>query len=263
MRERLAAELVVQGGRMAMDYFDRATISWKGDGSMVTDADLAIELHLTKSIAAAFPEDLVLGEESAREARPTAAARFTWIIDPVDGTNNFGRGLPGFSISIGILEGGMPYAGAVYDPIARWLFTGRRGDGAHLNGRRLQVAGARLSAASLIALRTPLDDQVLSFAEDWLRRYRVRRFGSTALHLCYAAMGALDLVHDDRATLWDVAGAAPIVLEAGAALTRADGGPLFPMSLQHPAGGRIALVAGNPVSHAQAVADIAAAATLA
>src|SRR5262249_45608288 len=66
------------------------------------------------------------------------------------------------------------------------------------------------------------------YIEDWLRRYRLRRFGSTALHLCYVAMGALDVVHDHRSTLWDVAGAAPIVLEAGAVLTQADRSPLFP-----------------------------------
>ena len=255
LRERLAADLAVRGGRLALEYFHRAQVSWKPDGSMVTDADLAIQELLGTEIARSFPDDAVVGEEGQPEQGRTEAL-YSWVLDPVDGTNNFGRGLPGFAVSIGVLRNRQPFAGAVYDPITRWLFTACAGRGAWLNDWPLQTRPAPLSRSSLFAIRSPLEDGVPAFIEDWLRRYRLRRFGSTALHLCYVALGALDLVHDHRASLWDIAGAAPVLLEAGGVLTTAEGAPVFPATPAQLAGAPIAFLAGNPVSHAQAMADV-------
>jgi myo-inositol-1(or 4)-monophosphatase len=263
VRERLAADLAVRGGRMALEYFHRAQISWKPDGSVVTDADLAIQEHLAMEIARSFPDDAVVGEEGQPAADGRSHALYSWVIDPVDGTNNFGRGLPGFAVSIGVLRNRQPFAGAVYDPITRWLFTACAGRGAWLNERALRTRPATLSRSSLLSIRTPLEEGIPPFVDEWLRRYRVRRFGSTALHLCYVALGALDLVHDHRASLWDIAGAAPILLEAGGVLTTIEGAPLFPATTAHLRGAPIAFLAGNPASHAQAVSDVVAASAFA
>jgi myo-inositol-1(or 4)-monophosphatase len=261
IRERLAADLAVRGGRLALEYFHRAQVSWKPDGSMVTDADLAIQQELAIEVARAFPDDAVVGEEGRRDP-DDGGALYSWILDPVDGTNNFGRGLPGFSVSVGVLRNRQPFAGAVYDPISRWLFTACIGRGAWLNDRPLRTRPIPLTRSSLVSIRTPLEDGVPPFIEDWLRRYRLRRFGSTALHLCYVALGALDLVHDHRASLWDVAGAAPILLESGGVVTGPHGASLFPATAAHLAGAPIAFLAGNPTSHAQALLDVATAVPL-
>ncbi|HXD99061.1 MAG TPA: inositol monophosphatase [Candidatus Acidoferrum sp.] len=261
IRERLAADLAVRGGRLALEYFHRAQVSWKPDGSMVTDADLAIQEELATEIAGAFPDDAVVGEEGHVED-DRSSALYSWVLDPVDGTNNFGRGLPGFSVSIGVLRNGQPFAGAVYDPISRWLFTACVGRGAWLNDRPLRTRPAPMTRSSLFSIRTPLEDGVPPFVDEWLRRYRLRRFGSTALHLCYIALGALDLVHDHRASLWDIAGATPVLLEAGGMLTGSDGAALFPATAAHLAGAPISFLAGNPASHAQALLDVAAAVPL-
>src|SRR5437879_4768504 len=159
----------------------------------------------------------------------------------------------------GVLRARMPFAGAVYDPVARWLFTGCAGRGAWLNDRPLRVRSQPLAGDSFFAIRTPCEGGVPEYVESWLRRYRVRRFGSTALHLCYVALGGLDFVHDDRASLWDVAGAAPVVLEAGGVLTTDEGAAVFPVSAAQSAGAPIALLAGHPASHADAVRDVRAA----
>jgi myo-inositol-1(or 4)-monophosphatase len=261
VRERLAADLAVRGGRMALEYFHRAQVSLKPDGSMVTDADIAIQEHLATAIARDFPDDAVVGEEGQPQDGRSETL-YSWVIDPVDGTNNFGRGLPGFSVSIGVLRNRQPFAGAVYDPITRWLFTACAGRGAWLNERSLRTRPAPLSRSSLVSIRTPMEDGVPPFVEEWLRRYRLRRFGSTALHLCYVALGALDLVYDHRASLWDIAGAAPILLEAGGVLTTTDGAPLFPATAAQLAGAPMGFVAGNPASHAQALLDLVAAPAL-
>lgn len=262
LRERLAADLAVRGGRLALEYFHRAQVSWKPDGSMVTDADVAIQEHLATEIARAFPDDAVVGEEGQPEDSRSDAL-YSWVLDPVDGTNNFGRGLPGFAVSIGVLRNRQPFAGAVYDPLTRWLFTACAGRGAWLNDWPLQTRPMPLSRSSLVSIRSPLEHGVPPFVEEWLRRYRLRRFGSTALHLCYVALGALDLVHDHRASVWDIAGAAPVLLEAGGVLTGVDGAPLFPATSAQMAGASLAFLAGNPASHAQALADVASASALA
>ena len=228
-RAATASEIARLAGKIALDYFERAEISWKADDSMVTEADVAIQAWLEEEIATGFPDDGILGEEGLTKSRLQPGARFVWVIDPVDGTNNFGRGIPGFAISVGVLRDGEPFAGAVYDPVSGQLFTACVGQGAWLNGRRLAVAPVALSSRSLFSIRSPFSGEVPGHVAGWLRRYRLRRFGSTALQLCYVAVGALAFVHDHRASLWDIAGAAPIVTEAGGVLTADDGAPLFPI----------------------------------
>jgi myo-inositol-1(or 4)-monophosphatase len=177
-------------------------------------------------------------------------------VDPLDGTENFGQGMPGFSVSVGILRDGMPLAGAVYDPIADWLYTACAGHGAYVNGRRLVVRPQALSPHSFVAIRTPYHGQVQAFILRWLCRHRLRRFGSTALQLCYVASGGLAVVHDQRALLWDIAGAAPVLLEAGGILTRPDGSSLFPLEAGRYHGEPIAFLAGDPGGHAEGLAEI-------
>ena len=105
-RAAAATEVARLAGKIALDYFEHAEVSWKADDSMVTEADVAIQSWLEDEIAAAFPSDGILGEEGLTRSRLRPGARFVWVIDPVDGTNNFGRGIPGFAISVGVLRDG-------------------------------------------------------------------------------------------------------------------------------------------------------------
>ena len=220
---------------------------------------LAIQTCLDQAIAAAFPDDGVLGEESGASAPRRLGAPHVWVLDPIDGTNNFGRGLPGFAVSVGVLRYGRPFCGTVYDPVAEQLFTGFVGHGAWLGERPLRLTPTPRSARSLFCARTPYRGGVLPFVERWLGRYRLRRVGSTALHLCYVATGALAFVHDQRASLWDVAGAAPVVIEAGGALTSERGSPLFPLDPDGYHGEPIAFLAGDPMAHDECLREIRAA----
>jgi myo-inositol-1(or 4)-monophosphatase len=132
-----AARLARLAGRVALERWPKGAATWKDDGSMVTDADISIQSLLEGEIAAGFPEDGVLGEEGPAARRLDAP--HVWVVDPIDGTNNFGRGLPGFSVSVGVLRYGRPFCGAVYDPVADQLFRGLVGHGAWLNERPLRV----------------------------------------------------------------------------------------------------------------------------
>src|SRR5262245_20128406 len=243
-------------GKIALDYFERAEVSWKSDDSMVTEADVAIQGWLEDEVARAFPGDGILGEEGLSRKSRHPGSRFVWVLDPVDGTNNFGRGIPGFAISIGVLRDGVPFAGAVYDPISSQLFTACAGHGAWLNGRRLRVDGAVLGPRSLFSIRAPFSGTVPCYVQQWLGHYRLRRLGSTALQLCYVALGALAFVHDHRASLWDIAGAAVVIVEAGGVLTAEHGALLFPIEPDAYGGEPMAVLAGDPTGHRQALADI-------
>jgi len=254
-RAEATIRLARLGGRMALAMFRETPVSWKPDGSMLTDADMRIQRRLETEITALFPGDAMLGEEETGAAGAGPDARHCWVLDPIDGTNNFGRGMPGFTVSVGVLRDGLPWAGAVYDPVADHLFCARRGSGAWLNGGRLSLSPAPLSARSLFSIRAPFEDPVPECVLRWLRRYRLRRIGSTALHLCYVAIGGLAFVHDHRASLWDVAGAALVLAEAGGLITRDDGTPLFPVALTR-AHEPLAFIAGDPEAHRAALADV-------
>ena len=214
------------------------------------------QARLDEGIGRAFPDDGVRGEENGASPPRRLEAPHVWIVDPIDGTNNFGRGLPGFSVSVGVLRYGRPFCGAVYDPLTGQLFTGLVGQGAWLNERPLRVTPAALSARSLFRVRTPYRDGVPGFVQGWLGRYRLRRVGSTALHLCYVASGALAFVHDPRASLWDIAGAAPVAIEAGAVLTGERGSPRFPIDPDGYDGEPIAFLAGDPLAHDESLRDV-------
>jgi len=256
-RAQMAAELALLGGRLALERFHHGQASLARDGSGLANADVVIQEALGREIARVFPGDALVGEEGLlAPARPDA--RYGWVLDPIGGPDNFARGLPGFSVSIGVLRDGMPFAGAVYDPIARWLFTGCAGRGAWLNDRPLRVRSGADEDGVVFSVRTPCAGAIPEFVEGWMRHHRVRDFGSTALHLCYVAAGGLDFVHDDRASLWDIAGAAPILLEAGGVLTTDGGGPIFPPTSRQSIGGPIEVLAGTPGAHARTLGEIPA-----
>lgn len=251
-RQQLAAELAAHGGRVALEYFHRARHEDASDST----ADADIRQRLAAKIAAAFPDDAVVGVEAGQPGGRSHGL-YSWVVAPGEAARSFGLGLPGFAVSIGVLRSGLPFVGAVYDPVARWLFTACAGRGAWLNERPLHAQPAALTRKSVVAIGSPFEAGLLPVTEEWLRRYRMRGFGSTALHLCYVAMGALDLVLDHRALLEDIAGAATVVLEAGGVLTRADGAPVFPAARPHLAGMPLAVLAGNRTSHAEALAEVA------
>ena len=257
-RLRLAVALAHQAGRQATAAAQGAAhVGWKGPGDRVTDADVAIQSWLVDQIHAGFPRDGIVAEEGL--AADPGPREFVWIVDPLDGTNNFALGIPCFSVSIGILRQGLPHAGVVHDPNTGFTCWATRGQGAVAGDRVITVAGQSLTAASNIAVRVPLDSDLVPAVTGWLRRYKLRGFGSVALHLAYAAIGALDVVLDHTATLWDIAAGAVILLEAGGAITDPRGHPLFPPPAAAYCGAPMPFLAGNPWAHAEALSDCQAA----
>src|SRR5664280_831888 len=115
-RIEVAKRAVVAQTELLHREFRRAPSSWKYDGTRVTTADLAVSEAILRELASQFPEDQGFSEESGDVTRPVAAtARFCWVLDPIDGTNNYAAGIPYCAISLALLEQGAPVYGVVYD----------------------------------------------------------------------------------------------------------------------------------------------------
>ncbi len=210
-------------------YFSSPRVFHKGPRDLLTEVDIAAQRAIVSGLRARFPDHAILAEEEGLDRLPTA--EWTWVIDPLDGTTNFARGLPDFCVSIGLLHRDRPYLGVVYDPLRDHLFHARRGEGAWVNGRRLQVSQ-----------RVGLTDALLGF--DWARsddRRRllvtmvgqvsrqaiaVRSLGVAALGLCYVAAGWYDAYFNFELRIWDVAAGAVLIEEAGGQISTLEGDPI-------------------------------------
>jgi myo-inositol-1(or 4)-monophosphatase len=224
-----AIEAAIAAGRIQRRYFRQAIeIRKKGPIDLVTVADLEVERAFRELIGERFPSHVVLGEEApagSEAGEAPSAPRYRWIIDPIDGTTNFAHGLACFCVSIALEVDGRLEVGVVYDPMADELFAAERGEGARLNGARLQVSGQALLIDALLVTGFPYtiaerrQRQIEVFSAFLGQTRGVRRLGSAALDLSYVAAGRFDGFWEEGLHSWDIAAAVLIVEEAGGTVT--------------------------------------------
>ncbi len=228
------------------DGFGRSTTSWKSDGTRVTSADLAISAAILAELGRRFPADQAFSEEMPGADRPAAVtARFCWVLDPIDGTNNYAAGIPFCAISLALLEDGAPVFGVVYDMARRSLIRGGPGRGAFDGDRPVRVSPRDPDPGSLVGIHSPYDQAFAPQAEAVIRAFKLRGLGSSTLHLAYVGIGLLDGVVDHNVRVWDIAAAHAIALGGGAEVDYLRNGP-FPLRSFTVTAPRIRYVAGNP-----------------
>ena len=190
-----------------------------GPGDYVTDVDRDSERAIGEVLVTAAPEIPMLGEEEG--GRP--GERY-WVVDPLDGTTNFAHGFPAFCVSIGLEAEGRIVLGVVYDPLRQELFEAEAGKGAFLNGERIHVSKAATLDKALVVTGFAYDQagrqsNLTHFSRFALRAQGLRRTGSAAIDLCYAAAGRVDGFWELYLHPWDVAAGSLIVTEAGGRIT--------------------------------------------
>lgn len=198
----------------------------KAPGDMVTIADIEAERQLSKSLAAAMPEAAVLGEESVA-ANPAlldllGGDKPVWVIDPIDGTNNFVRGDARFAVIVALVERASPVAGFLYDPLNDRMVWALQGQGAWSGGKRLAIdaaAGKKLTGAGYG--RTANGARVGKAIE--AAGMGLRNFGSGGLEYLALALGELDFSLHSRSLPWDHAAGMLIAEEAGGVARFLDG----------------------------------------
>jgi myo-inositol-1(or 4)-monophosphatase len=225
-----AAEAAVLGQTRALhEGLGKVESRWKRDGTRVTPADIALSEAIFAELRGRFPDDDFCSEETPQEGGPARLrARFAWVLDPIDGTNNYAAGIPNCAISLALLEDGLPVFGAVYDMARRALMRGGPGLGAFDGGRRVTVSGG-LSGRGLVGFHSPLDGRFAGDAAAVAGRFKIRALGTSTMHLAYVAAGLFDAVVDHNVKVWDIAAAAALCLGAGGEVRFMDKAP-FPLT---------------------------------
>jgi myo-inositol-1(or 4)-monophosphatase len=260
-RSRLACELAKEAGTLIREAMGRRPgVEFKSAVDVVTDTDRRAQARIVDGIRRAFPDDTIVAEEhdgtSVQSRDGTSARGHHWYVDPLDGTVNFVHGLPQFAVSIGVFDGGIAEAAAVYDPAKGELFHAARGRGAFLGDERLSVSDVPVLDRALLVTGFPYDRR--EHADLYLEYFRkfmttaqdVRRFGSASLDLCYVAAGRFDGFWEWKLHPWDTAAGWLVVEEAGGRVTDFDGSPYDPWLPR--------ILATNGRIHDEAVAAMAA-----
>ena len=199
--------------------FNRVKRNYKTDGSIVTEADIAMQNRLADALQKAYPEIALLGEEMSSEQQKLLlnSKQALWCLDPIDGTSNFAAGLPYFSVSLALIEDGEVTLGLVYDPIRNECFSARRGQGASLNNQTLIAENAKLplnKAIAFIDFKRLTPDLATRLVSE-IPYASQRSMGSIALELCWIAAGRGHIYLHAKQQLWDYAAAQLILDEAG------------------------------------------------
>ncbi|WP_250627317.1 inositol monophosphatase family protein [Pinirhizobacter soli] len=253
----VAARAARSAGNILLRYMNRIeglNVVEKDRMDFASEVDRLAEAEVIKELKRAYPTHAFLGEESGLQGK----GPLTWVIDPLDGTHNYLRGIPHFCVSIALVERGEPVYGVIFDPLRDELYTASRGDGAYLNDRRIRVskrediAGAMIGTGFPYRQRTHLEAQLgmtqalLKDAED------IRRSGSAALDLAYVAAGRLDGYFELGLKPWDMAAGCLLVREAGGIYNDFSGRDGMPESGNLIAGNHKIVQAMTPVIGAHA-----------
>jgi histidinol-phosphatase len=223
----IALGLADRAGAMAMGLFrgDGLEVRLKADRSMVTQADTEIESMVREQLAVAFPDDHVLGEEEGGEV---AQAGRVWIVDPIDGTSNFARGVPVWGTLIALQQEGVGVLGICDMPAIGERYAAVRGQGATCNGRPIHVSEIAAVADAHVLYAEMKDLLAGSYREPVLGMvadcWRDRGFGDCWAH-ALVARGAAEVMLEPALSAWDFAALQVIVEEAGGRMTTFEGGP--------------------------------------
>jgi myo-inositol-1(or 4)-monophosphatase len=202
----------------------------KAVNDFVTNVDKASEGLIIKELKEAFPDYDILAEESGSDE---SGSQHKWIIDPLDGTTNFTKGIPVYSVSIGLELNGDIVAGAVYSVSMDEMFSACKGEGAYLNDKRIHVSEETNTDHLVIGTGFPFKRgsrfmEYMNLIEQIARRTSgIRRPGSAAIDLCWFACGRYDAFFEFGLHPWDIAAGSLIAKEAGGIVKNSKGGDGF------------------------------------
>ena len=236
---KVALRAAEAAGCLINDFFRtefQANVKQTGGqtAGLVTEADTAAEQAILQVVKDAFPADRILAEETAADLIASGETNEDlWVIDPLDGTNNFAHGIPHFSISIACFRQGQPFCGVVFDPLHDDWYVAQRGEGAWHNRQRVHVNEQTDLSETMIAVgfyydRGDMMRATLAAMEDFfnLQVHGIRRMGSAALDLVSVAAGRFGVYYEYLLSPWDFAAAWLFLQEAGGIITDGHGNDL-------------------------------------
>ncbi|MFL5329560.1 MAG: inositol monophosphatase family protein [Gemmataceae bacterium] len=233
-RYEVAIAAAQEAGAIARRYFPDTSaaafarqVEWKKDNSPVTIADREAEDHLRKVLLERFPNDCFLGEESGDSS---GTSGYRWIVDPIDGTRSFIRGIPMWATLVGLQRGTELIAGVVHEPSLGNTYRALRGDGAFKNDRLIHVSAVeRLEHAMLCTCDLNFFEAAgqVDVCLRLARKVQRQRGYGDYFGFVLVAQGSADVMLDYGVHPWDVGALIPLVLEAGGTFTDWTGAPMF------------------------------------
>ena len=242
------------GHDTAHQFFGEAVVSRKADDTPVTQADLAAQAAILDVLASQLPSHAVLAEEHLVHPERHAAIGATelcWVIDPLDGTRNFSRGVGVYATSVAVMDGSGPLAGAVFDATTGRVYSAVRGQGAFLDEHLLVLQDRPVDSDRVVMLSSFRRRAIPAAVREWMDDFLYRNQGSLCLHLVWVAAGLGDAAYALECKLWDIAAAALIIEEAGGVATDHAGRSLWPVVLEAYRDEDIPILVGTPTMHAK------------
>lgn len=227
--EETAIKGALEAGKIILEFYNKKIDIQKKEETynLVTEVDLKAEKAIVDAIKEKFPDHSFLTEEN--ETKDTGS-EYLWVIDPLDGTNNYSHGFPFFCTSVALYKNNEPLIGVVYDPLRDELFYAEKGKGAYLNNKKITVSQNKTLKESILVTgfyydRGSIMKKTLSQIQKFFESHVVgiRRTGSAALDACYVASGRLDGFWELHMSPWDYAASSLIVKEAGGIVTDTSG----------------------------------------
>ncbi len=243
-----------------MEEINYIKTSVKNGNELVTQADARCQQIIIDRIKENYPDHGFLAEEGTEgkifKQAPRSSEPFWWVIDPIDGTNNFAHRMLLFTVSIALMYKGRSIVGVIFDPTTDSMYTAVKDQIAQLNSRHITAGQEPISKFESIGLDSHFDQGVPEWACRIMQLTRFRNLGTTALHLAYVASGGLIATIVNRPKLWDIAAGALIVEAAGALVTDTKGESIFPIDLDNYNGEEISVMAANKKVHPEIIAMI-------
>jgi len=234
--EQLQTLVKQHAAEQIMPRYNHVAYSLKKDGSILTEADSAMQAAMIRSLKQHWPDYIVLGEEMTQGEQQTqldSDAQGLWVLDPLDGTSNFASGIPIFSVSIALVVKGDVVLGLIYDPNRDEVFSAIKGQGAWLNGHALKAHSDRQLLSQCTAQidfkrLNPEMRVCLSREHPYASQ---RNFGSGALDWCWLAAGRSQVYIHGGQKLWDYIAGQLILSEAGGIARTFGGDQVFARTL--------------------------------
>ncbi len=245
-------------GQKAMEQMEYAKTSVKYGCELVTDVDSKCQKLIIDRIKEAYPDHGFIGEEGSEgkifKQAPRGDENIWWVVDPIDGTNNYAHHMPQFCVCIGVLYQNEPVVGVIFDPATDSMFTACKGNDAQLNGRKITVNEDGIDEFSSVSICSHIETPLPNWAIELISQTRYRNYGTAGLHFAYVANGGLAATVHSKVKLWDIAAGTIIAQSAGAIVTDLNGEKIFPFDIASYQGEALQAVASNPKINSELLA---------
>lgn len=236
-------------GQRAMEEINYSKVSAKSSTELVTITDAKCQQIIIDTIMQNYPAHGIIAEEGKDnklfKQLPRGDNDLWWIIDPIDGTNNYSQRILCFAVSIGLMHEGKPVLGVIYDPATDSMFTAAGDAPPQFNNIRIQANDKDIEYYQTIGVESLFNEGVPAWVTRLQTMMRCRALGTTALHLAYVAKGSFVAGIMNNPKLWDIAAGAIIAQTAGAFVTNWQGGSLWPVDVANYNGEIFQILAAN------------------